>query len=829
MKKEATEKGSKPIPMTNANPDKGGFAFGKLLALLIATTVVGFGVWKTKDYLATQEEEVREEKYHVASKSDFLVTVKLTGQLKAVDEEIIKCNLEGQTTIVWIEEEGKKVKGPTKYVVQNGDTLASIAEYHNKESLNIKQLNKALELDWDNLEPGTEFMLPGDLILEFDPLSFKERINGQEINLNSKQNELLRAEGDVETAKLSAELYMKQAQSAYTNSLMLLDQLQNNTITNFIETIQDDIKIQEKQVVMAEQKLKAFTQLKELGFVSEVDALREQINRDNALHAIKVARANLETFLKYKSKTDLSQKLLEVEEARVRIEKQRVDNAATLRDVANDVLTKQKVLEIEQEKLEDLQEQMANTKVYATQDGTVLYFVERYSRGEPIQEGAKVWKGKNIIKLPRDNSLKVDLSVPQAKRNMVEVGMRVYIGVEDIKLPGTLTFLSSTVDSQRRGHTEKSYFKGEVTIDTEKLPDSISEGMAVTVEIHVINLDGENQMIKLPNQCVTTRMVSEDTPQTGCWILDEQTGQHEWRPVTIEYSDETHIAIRDWAALLDITTKQKPDWWRERVKAKAALDKLSDELSKEMDASIEAVREQVKDLPRSQRQVRIEAARAKANQVAEDKLNTNAERIVGEFRSAVKGFLSDQQLGIFDKQKKNFMAFFDGVKEGELVHLSPLTEAENLNLEEAVMGKGNLNFSEIKSIEVDEKGVPLKLKAEKDAAQAAGAPKKPGADDNSTASETGTTTSTEVTGPVAALKLTAEQLPKWEAAKMEAQQASKIIFTQLATGALLREQLEGAFNKVRDDLRVAVEKFLDEEQLKEFDKQWKKDARGLLK
>ena len=829
MKKEAKDKAAKKASTMNPNPDKGGFAFGKLLALLIAAGVVGLGIWKTQDYLASQEEEVREEKYHVASKSDFLVTVKLTGQLKAVDEEIIKCDLEGQTTIVWIEEEGKKVKGPTKYVVQDGDTLESISEYHNKEILNIQQLNKDLELDWANLEPGTEFMLPGDLLLELDPLQFKERIYGQEITLNSKRNELLRAKGNVETAKLSAELYMKQAQSTYTNNIMLLNQLQNNTISNFIETTQNNIKIQEKSVKLAEQKLEAFTKLKELGFVSEVDTLTEQIRRDNALHSIDVARKDLEAYLKYDSKTALSKKQLEVEESRVRIEKQRVENESTLRDVENEVTTKTKVLEIEQEKLEDLQEQMANTKVYATQDGTVLYYVERWNRGEPIQEGAKVWKGKQIIKLPRDNSLKVDLSVPQAKRNMVKVGMRVYIGVEDIKLPGTLTFLSSTVDSQRRGHTEKSYFKGEVTIDTEKLPDSISEGMAVTVEIHVINLDGENQMIKLPNQCVTTRMVSEDTPQTGCWILDEKTNKHEWRPVTIEYSDETHIAIRDWASLLDITTKQKPDWWRERVKAKAALDKLSDELTQEMEAAVEAERESVTDLPRSQRQVRIEAARAKAGKVAGDKLAAGAEKIIADFRRSVQGILSDQQLDNFDKHKKNFMTFFDGVKEGELVHLSPLTEAENLNLEEAVMGKGNLDFSEIESIEVDDKGVPLKLKAEKEAAQAAGAPKKPGRDDNGTAVEGGSVPAGNVTGPVAALKLSEEQKPKWDAAKVQAQEATKEVFSQLATGALPREQVAGAFQKVGDDLRAAVSKFLDEEQLKEFDKQWKKDARAMLK
>jgi len=95
---------------------------------------------------------------------------------------------------------------------------------------------------------------------------------------------------------------------------------------------------------------------------------------------------------------------------------------------------------------------------------------------------------------------------------------------------------------------------------------------------------------------VTTRMITEDTPQTGCWVLDRNTGQHTWRPITIEYSDENFIAV-----------KPENDPGR-------------------------------------------------------------------------------------------------GLRENELVHLSPLTEAENLNLEEAVMGKGEIDFEKIpsKPLELEE-------------------------------------------------------------------------------------------------------------------------------
>ena len=567
----------------------GGFAFGKLLAGLVAAGVLGGGLFGGKHLLTKEEEKIRKEQYYVAKKSDFLVTVKLTGQLVSTDVEVLKTQLEGQTTIETIVEEGVQVKGPTTYSITEGDTLESIALAHKKAELNIKRLNEELELDWANLTNGTEIQIPGDLLVELDPLSFKERINSQEIAVQRAENLLLRSQGNVETLKLSSELAQKMAENNYTNALMNLDKLKNNTISNEIVKTRGAIANLETDVELAEKNLTAYTKLKELGFVSDLEVLRQESSRDKALHQIKVLKAELEAYIKYDQVSLLSVKELTVDEARVQIEKQKVLNAANMRDALSNVLTNERTLELEKEKLVDLNEQMANTKIYAPQDGTVLYWSDRWKRGEPIMEGSKVYKGQNLIKLPRTSSLKVDLSVPQAKRKQLRVGMRVYVEVEDVKLPGTLSFLSATVDTNRRGHTEKSYFKAEVSIDSSSFPDSVSEGMAVTVEMLVINLEGENQRIKVPNQCVTTRMITEDTPQTGCWVLDPDTGQHTWRPVTIEYSDENFIAV-----------KPENDPGR-------------------------------------------------------------------------------------------------GLRENELVHLSPLTEAENLNLEEAVMGKGEIDFEKIPS------------------------------------------------------------------------------------------------------------------------------------
>jgi LysM repeat protein len=123
--------------------------------------------------LSKEEEKIRNENFWKVKKADFLVTVKLPGTLVSTDEVMLKSELEGHSTIRYVIEEGTKVEGNFEYTVQSGDTLESIAESNAKDALNIKALNKDLNLDWDHLKPGQEITLPGKLLIELDPLDLK--------------------------------------------------------------------------------------------------------------------------------------------------------------------------------------------------------------------------------------------------------------------------------------------------------------------------------------------------------------------------------------------------------------------------------------------------------------------------------------------------------------------------------------------------------------------------------------------------------------------------------------------------------------------------------
>lgn len=525
---------------------KGGFSIAKLVVMLVGTGIIGTGIWGGKYMLSKDEEKIRNENFWKVKKEDFLVTVKLTGTLVSTDEVMLKSELEGHSTIRYVIEEGTKVEGNFEYTIQSGDTLESIAESNAKDALNIKALNKDLKLDWDHLKPGQEITLPGKLLIELDPLDLKGRINQMDIVVQRSENALARIKGNFRTVQLSAVLALKRAQNDHQIAGSELEKTRNSTVKNYIDDKVGLIANLEEEVALAEKNLKAYTELRELGFVSDVEVLREKAKRNKALHTIKMTRADLDAYKKYDQASLISIKQLTVDEAFVNIEKTKVQTVADLSDANSSISTQEKTLNLEKERLEDLREQMANTRIYAPEPGVVVYYAPRHwEKQELVSNGSNVRRGQNLIKLPKDKSLKVDLSVPQAMRAQLKRGRKAWVQVENGEpLPGTLSMLSKIVDSNRRGHTQKSYFKGEITIDREEFPDSVSEGMTVTVEIQVINLIGENQRIKVPNQCVISQVI-DDVAETGCWVLNPDTNELSWRPVTIEYNDKNFVAIKD--------------------------------------------------------------------------------------------------------------------------------------------------------------------------------------------------------------------------------------------------------------------------------------------
>ena len=75
--------------MKTRRKESGG-ALGTVVGLVLVLGLVGAGVWAARSYMTGKEEKKIQDKYFEAKKSDFIVTVKLAGNLASTDVEVLK-------------------------------------------------------------------------------------------------------------------------------------------------------------------------------------------------------------------------------------------------------------------------------------------------------------------------------------------------------------------------------------------------------------------------------------------------------------------------------------------------------------------------------------------------------------------------------------------------------------------------------------------------------------------------------------------------------------------------------------------------------------------
>ena len=480
----------------------------------------------------------------------FIVAFSEGGPLEAVESEKIESEMDGTSTIVFVVDEGTRVRGSRSLQAKPGDTPASLAKEHGVKEADLRHANPNLE---QAIKDGKTITIPGDLLVELDPRDLKKEINKQETSVLKARNGLVSAQGGLEETTYSTQMALKVVENKHQNAVLDLKKAKNSTVQTYIQDLEGLIENYKKDIELAEKNVKAYAELKELGFVSDVEVLREKAKAAKTAHTKKIAEANLSAYKLYDQVKLLSEKQLAVDEAELDIKKTRVGNSTALNEANSTVITTEKTLTLEIQNLEDLKEQMSNSRIYSPTDGLVVYHVAESSRyggsSAMVEKGANIKKGQDIMKLPDLSKMQVVLKIHESKINQVRSGLKVEVRIDtdlDKTFEAEITYVAPVASAAERWGSNKKVYKCLVTIK-DKLPEYIRPGASATCRIFVANLpkvvkleDGtELKTLKAPIQSVVT---TKDGLRV-CFKMDDK-GQPIATPVkTSKYYDQTHIQI----------------------------------------------------------------------------------------------------------------------------------------------------------------------------------------------------------------------------------------------------------------------------------------------
>jgi HlyD family secretion protein len=422
-------------------------------AMGVALVLLGIALFK-RDGTAARAASTFEVR-----RGDFLISIVEGGTLEAVNEEVIRSEVEGTARIIFIVPEGSTVK-------------------------------------------------KGDLLVELDSSSTQDAVNQQQINVEKAQLAVIQAEQTLQIQKSTVESEINAAELKVEFALSDLDkyvkgealQLQRNAqieITNVLETLSINVE-----------RLEWTEKLYGKRFETKANLDKDRLAVSQATLKLEQARKALwmlETFDQPKKRRELEALLQEANDNLARV---KLQGASKLAQYEADVRTQKKTLDLSLAKLARDKKQLEGTKIHAPQDGLVVYGGfggdRRFSSESLIEEGAVVRNRQEIIKLPDVSEMKVTVRIHESHINQIRPGQPAYVVLDsmpDQRFRGFIARVALLPDSSSRfGNPNLKVYLTEVRV-AEPLPN-IKPGVSARAEIVITNLA---DVLTVPIQAVTTR------------------------------------------------------------------------------------------------------------------------------------------------------------------------------------------------------------------------------------------------------------------------------------------------------------------------------------
>jgi HlyD family secretion protein len=403
-----------------------------------------------------------------------------------------------------------KTPGETYYLVRRGDFLISVVEGGTIEAVNEVVIRSEVEgtARVIFIVPEGSYVKKNDLLVELDSSSTMDAVNQQQINVEKAQFALIQAkqqldiqksivDSEIDAAKLKVEFAESDLKKYAEGEALQTRRNAQIEITNVIETL----RINEERLAWTE---KLYAQGYETK--STLDSHRLAVSQA----ILKLEQANktlwmIETFDEPKRQRTLEAAL---EEAKENYDRIKLQGERKLAQFEADVVTQKKTLDLSQAKLDRDKKQLEATKIHAPQDGLVVYSSggggdRRFSNESMIEEGAVVRNRQELIKLPDVSEMRLLVKIHESHINQIRSGQPAYVVLDsmpDQRFRGFVAKVAPLPDSSSRWmNPNLKVYATEVRI-TDRLPD-VKPGVSARAEVVITNL---TDVLTVPIQAVTT-------------------------------------------------------------------------------------------------------------------------------------------------------------------------------------------------------------------------------------------------------------------------------------------------------------------------------------
>lgn len=454
-----------------------------LVAVLVALVAMFF-FWLFSG--AGQVAGVTPSLLYTVAPMDMEVKVVKDGELQAVNNIDILCQVEGQTTIQTLVKEGSWVK-------------------------------------------------KGDVLITLDSSEIRQRIEDTTLELQKAEADLISAREMKEIQESTNAANLEAAEVALALAQLDLKQYVEGSYPQQLANAQTELEMARINLKNQEEKLSQTRSLFAKGFVTATAVKEDELAVTTARNAVVQAETALKVLTEYTHQMELASKQSAVSQAEQKLARTKRENASALAQKVADVQAKEQALAVLKRRMERYQEQLEACTIRAPADGLVVYATSGDRNAQvQIQEGATVRERQALLKLPDTNSMKAVVRIQEAQVSKLREGQRARVRIVGRPEPlgATVTKISVLADSgQRWWNPDLKEYPVDLTLD--HTPAGLKPGMGAQAEIFV---DHASAVLAVPLAAIYS---------TGpdSYVFVRQGDQFIPRKVRIGRTNETHAEI----------------------------------------------------------------------------------------------------------------------------------------------------------------------------------------------------------------------------------------------------------------------------------------------
>ncbi len=473
------------LPMTAAKPAKAPApptgrrwllpaAAGGLGVLVIAV----LGLWAVLG--GADPEAVGRGETARAVRDRLAVIITESGEIEAKRSVDVRCEVEGNSTIVWVIEEGSVVKKGDKLVELDSADLEEYVQTqemtHNTAKAAFEKADKTYSIQKSTRE---SLLSVAALDVKFSLVDLRKYLGTR------LADHVIAMEGKVAFDKL------------VDNSDLGGDALQQR------RKLQSDIDLADEKLKRAASKVKWTRELEKLGYVTGSELEADELAAKICQVELDQARTALDLFLQYefpklaeKCYTDWLEFKHEYDRVDARSQSE-LDSAKASLD------NQRKALALEEKRLKKFRDQLEKTTIRAPQPGMVVYETERsrWSQTPPMEVGSTIRHRMVLIKLPDMSEMNVKVRLHESVVKQASEGAPAFVIIDAMpknRLTGKVTKIGVMPDRQQWWMNPglKTYLT-EITLDV--TPHGLKPGMSAQVEVLV---DTRDDVLQVPISAV---------------------------------------------------------------------------------------------------------------------------------------------------------------------------------------------------------------------------------------------------------------------------------------------------------------------------------------